>query len=181
LQTHAEAGDHSALGWAAWLLERADRVDEAVGLYRRAAETGDRDALGHAARLLEKTDRVTKPSRSIFMRPRPAILSHRGMRQGCWRRPVGSTKRLSFVRTGSNPVVGLVLAAQNAVDYRYLGVVTSGSALFRQIGGSVGVSVFGAIFANQLARNLAGKLPAGVPTPTAAEPGRGQAAPTGHP
>jgi EmrB/QacA subfamily drug resistance transporter len=75
----------------------------------------------------------------------------------------------------------LVLAAQNAVDYRYLGVVTSGSALFRQIGGSVGVSVFGAIFANQLARNLAGKLPAGVPTPTAAEPGRGQAAPTGHP
>jgi len=64
----------------------------------------------------------------------------------------------------------LVLAAQNAVDYRYLGVVTSGSALFRQIGGSVGVSVFGAIFANQLARNLAGKLPAGVPTPTAANP-----------
>jgi MFS family permease len=75
----------------------------------------------------------------------------------------------------------LVLAAQNAVDYTYLGVVTSGSALFRQIGGSVGVSVFGAIFANQLARNLAGKLPAGVPPPTAAEPGRGQAAPTGHP
>jgi EmrB/QacA subfamily drug resistance transporter len=64
----------------------------------------------------------------------------------------------------------LVLAAQNAVDYTYLGVVTSGSALFRQIGGSVGVSVFGAIFANQLARNLAGKLPAGVPTPTAANP-----------
>jgi DNA-binding MarR family transcriptional regulator len=64
----------------------------------------------------------------------------------------------------------LVLAAQNAVDYRYLGVVTSGSALFRQIGGSVGVSVFGAIFANQLARNLAGKLPAGVRTPAAADP-----------
>jgi DNA-binding MarR family transcriptional regulator len=48
----------------------------------------------------------------------------------------------------------LVLAAQNAVDYRYLGVASSGSTLFRQIGGSVGVSVFGAIFANQLARNL---------------------------
>jgi EmrB/QacA subfamily drug resistance transporter len=64
----------------------------------------------------------------------------------------------------------LVLAAQNAVDYRYLGVVSSGSTLFRQVGGSIGVSVFGAIFANQLARNLAGKLPPGVGAPTAANP-----------
>src|SRR5207247_4032278 len=53
----------------------------------------------------------------------------------------------------------LVLAAQNAVDYKYLGVASSGSTLFRQIGGSIGVSVFGAIFANQLAANLVGKLP----------------------
>jgi EmrB/QacA subfamily drug resistance transporter len=64
----------------------------------------------------------------------------------------------------------LVLAAQNAVDYRYLGVVTSGSTLFRSIGGSIGVSVFGAIFANQLTSNLAGKLPPGTPAPTAANP-----------
>jgi EmrB/QacA subfamily drug resistance transporter len=64
----------------------------------------------------------------------------------------------------------LVLAAQNAVDYKYLGVVTSGSTLFRQIGGSIGVSVFGAIFANQLARSLAAELPSGVRTPTAANP-----------
>jgi Na+/melibiose symporter-like transporter len=41
----------------------------------------------------------------------------------------------------------LVLAAQNAVDYKYLGVASSGSTLFRQIGGSIGVSLFGAIFA----------------------------------
>jgi hypothetical protein len=40
----------------------------------------------------------------------------------------------------------LVLAAQNAVDYRLLGVATSGATLFRQVGGSIGVSVFGAIF-----------------------------------
>jgi EmrB/QacA subfamily drug resistance transporter len=33
----------------------------------------------------------------------------------------------------------LVLAAQNAVDYEYLGVASSGSTLFRQIGGSIGV------------------------------------------
>jgi EmrB/QacA subfamily drug resistance transporter len=64
----------------------------------------------------------------------------------------------------------LVLAAQNAVDYRYLGVVSAGSTLFRQIGGSIGVSVLGAIFANQLMRNLAGKLPAGARVPTSANP-----------
>jgi EmrB/QacA subfamily drug resistance transporter len=64
----------------------------------------------------------------------------------------------------------LVLAAQNAVDYRYLGVVSAGSTLFRQVGGSIGVSVLGAIFANQLARNLAGKLPAGASVPTSANP-----------
>src|SRR6185312_14712234 len=51
----------------------------------------------------------------------------------------------------------LVLAAQNAVDYKYLGVATSGSTLFRQIGGSIGVAVFGAIFANKLGSELRGK------------------------
>lgn len=40
----------------------------------------------------------------------------------------------------------LVLAVQNAVEYRDLGVATSGTTLFRPIGGSVGVSLFGAIF-----------------------------------
>ena len=53
----------------------------------------------------------------------------------------------------------LVLAAQNAVDYRLLGVATSGSTLFRQVGGSIGVSVFGAIFTNQLGRELAQSSP----------------------
>src|SRR6266576_1925415 len=62
----------------------------------------------------------------------------------------------------------LVLAAQNSVDYKYLGVASSGSTLFRQIGGSIGVSVFGAIFANQLAGNLVGKLPPGARVPSSA-------------
>jgi EmrB/QacA subfamily drug resistance transporter len=44
----------------------------------------------------------------------------------------------------------LVLAAQNAVPYELLSVATSGSTLFRQVGGSIGVSIFGAIFANRL-------------------------------
>ncbi len=62
----------------------------------------------------------------------------------------------------------LVLAAQNSVDYKYLGVASSGSTLFRQIGGSIGVAVFGAIFANQLTGNLVGKLPPGAHVPAAA-------------
>jgi MFS family permease len=53
----------------------------------------------------------------------------------------------------------LVLAVQNAVDFRNMGVATSGSILFRQVGGSIGIAAFGAIFTNQLARKL--KLPAG--------------------
>ena len=51
-----------------------------------------------------------------------------------------------------------------------LGVATSGSTLFRQIGGSIGVSVFGAIFANRLAHELASRLPRGVHIPKAANP-----------
>ena len=64
----------------------------------------------------------------------------------------------------------LVLAAQNAVPYELLGVATSGSTLFRQVGGSIGVSIFGAIFANRLAVNLALDLPPGVRPPAAASP-----------
>ncbi len=48
----------------------------------------------------------------------------------------------------------LVLAAQNAVEYKDLGVATSGATLFRFIGGSVGTAVLGAIFAGRLASNL---------------------------
>jgi MFS family permease len=64
----------------------------------------------------------------------------------------------------------IVLAAQNAVPYRLLGVATSGSALVRQVGGSIGVSVFGAIFSNQLAHQLAQRIPAGAHVPTGANP-----------
>jgi EmrB/QacA subfamily drug resistance transporter len=64
----------------------------------------------------------------------------------------------------------LVLAAQNAVDYKYLGVATSGSTLFRQVGGSIGVAGFGAIFANRLAANLAERLPPGSHVPASPNP-----------
>src|SRR6266516_3770926 len=64
----------------------------------------------------------------------------------------------------------LVLAVQNAVEHRFMGVATSGSTLFRQIGGSIGVSLFGAIFANQLASELAARFSAGSNLPTTATP-----------
>jgi hypothetical protein len=57
----------------------------------------------------------------------------------------------------------LVLAVQNTVDYRDLGVATAGTTLFRSTGGSVGVSLFGAIFAAGLASRLATLLPIGAP------------------
>ncbi len=55
----------------------------------------------------------------------------------------------------------LVIAVQNDVDYRDLGVATSGATLFRLIGGSLGTAILGAIFAARLASNLARLLPAG--------------------
>jgi EmrB/QacA subfamily drug resistance transporter len=64
----------------------------------------------------------------------------------------------------------LVLAVQNAVDYHFLGVATSSATLFRQVGGSIGVSAFGAIFANELGSQLARRLPPGAHVPTAANP-----------
>ncbi|HWC40241.1 MAG TPA: MDR family MFS transporter, partial [Acidimicrobiales bacterium] len=61
----------------------------------------------------------------------------------------------------------LVIAIQNAVDYKDLGTATSGVTFFRSIGGSFGVAVFGAIFANVLVGNLSHflghvSLPAGL-------------------
>jgi EmrB/QacA subfamily drug resistance transporter len=64
----------------------------------------------------------------------------------------------------------LVLAAQNSVDYKYLGVASSGSTLFRQVGGSIGVAAFGAIFSNRLHANLSTSLPPGAHVPAAPNP-----------
>jgi DNA-binding MarR family transcriptional regulator len=52
----------------------------------------------------------------------------------------------------------LVIAVQNAADYNDLGAATSGVTFFRSIGGAFGVSVFGAIFSNRLASELATAL-----------------------
>jgi EmrB/QacA subfamily drug resistance transporter len=54
----------------------------------------------------------------------------------------------------------LVLAVQNAVPPSDLGTATSTSTFFRSIGGSFGVAIFGAIFANRLGYWLPRDLPA---------------------
>jgi EmrB/QacA subfamily drug resistance transporter len=60
----------------------------------------------------------------------------------------------------------LVVAIQNAVDRREIGTATASANLFRALGGSVGVAVYGAVFAAGLRRwlplTLPGRPPAGV-------------------
>ena len=59
----------------------------------------------------------------------------------------------------------LVLAVQNAVEYRDLGTGTSGATFFRTIGSCVGVAVFGTVFNSHLESNLAVAPPAGAVGP----------------
>ena len=49
----------------------------------------------------------------------------------------------------------LTIIVQNTVEYRDLGVATSGVTFFRTMGSSFGAAAFGTLYANQLAPNLA--------------------------
>ncbi|QCP53937.1 MFS transporter [Trinickia violacea] len=71
----------------------------------------------------------------------------------------------------------LILAVQNTVAFKHMGVATSGATLFRSIGGSVGVAAFGAVFTNVLHARLAALLPAGAELPQALRPAAVQALP----
>src|SRR5712691_6568096 len=51
------------------------------------------------------------------------------------------------------------LIAQNSVDPRDMGVASSSRTFFQQIGGSIGVSMFGAVFNSQLRSALSSRLP----------------------
>jgi len=69
----------------------------------------------------------------------------------------------------------LIIAVQNAVDYKDLGAATSGATFFRSIGGSFGTSVFGAIFSGVLAGDIAAalhgvSLPSGISASGGASP-----------
>ena len=52
----------------------------------------------------------------------------------------------------------LVIAVQNSTDYADLGTATSSVTFFRTIGGSFGVAIFGSVFSNRLATELARAL-----------------------
>jgi EmrB/QacA subfamily drug resistance transporter len=67
-----------------------------------------------------------------------------------------------LVGAGIGPVNSVsVTATQNAVPHHMVGVATAGTTMFRQIGGSIGVSAFGAIFAGGLASRLGDTLASG--------------------
>jgi MFS family permease len=51
------------------------------------------------------------------------------------------------------------LIAQNSVDPRDMGVASSSRAFFQQIGGSIGVSIFGVLFSRALISELHAELP----------------------
>ena len=53
----------------------------------------------------------------------------------------------------------MVLAVQNAVEFRDLGAATAGVSFFRSMGGSFGVAIFGAILNNRLAYHLPREVP----------------------
>jgi EmrB/QacA subfamily drug resistance transporter len=60
----------------------------------------------------------------------------------------------------------LILAMQNGSDQRDLGVVTSSATFFRQMGGALGVAVFGAVLSTRLTSELPGLLPEGTRLPS---------------
>ena len=55
----------------------------------------------------------------------------------------------------------MVLAMQNSVNPRDMGVATSSATFFRSMGGTFGTAIFGTVLANRLASELAQRLPAG--------------------
>ncbi|MCZ4261026.1 MDR family MFS transporter [Limimaricola sp. G21655-S1] len=60
---------------------------------------------------------------------------------------------------GIGPMMSVGVAAiQNAVPRAMLGVGTASANMFRLIGGSLGTSIFGAVFGAGLAQNLAGRV-----------------------
>ncbi|MEN2472339.1 MDR family MFS transporter [Burkholderia sp. GS2Y] len=65
----------------------------------------------------------------------------------------------------------LTLAVQNTVEFRHMGVATSGATLFRSIGSSIGVAAFGALFSHGLQSRMLQALPAGMELPPALGPG----------
>jgi MFS family permease len=104
------------------------------------------------------------------------LLSRLGVATPTWVAAVGSL--VLGLGLGMTMQV-LVVAAQNSVDRGMMGVATSGSTLFRQIGGSIGVALFGTIFANRIHVELAQQVGPGTALPKTLTPGTIGQLPTG--
>jgi EmrB/QacA subfamily drug resistance transporter len=68
--------------------------------------------------------------------------------------------RMLLVGIGLGPVQSLYsLAVQNAAPVHQMGIATSGSQFFRQIGATVGIAIFGTVLTHNLVRELPERLP----------------------
>ncbi|GIE96654.1 MDR family MFS transporter [Paractinoplanes rishiriensis] len=72
---------------------------------------------------------------------------------------VGTAMALVGVGVGMS-MQNLVLAVQNTVSLKDIGVASSSVAFFRSLGGTIGVSVLGAVLANRVTATLTQELPA---------------------
>jgi EmrB/QacA subfamily drug resistance transporter len=100
------------------------------------------------------------------------LLSHLGVTTSDW---LSSLYMLILGAGIGMSLQVLVVAVQNAVSYTDLGAATGGATFFRSIGGSFGTAIFGAVFANVLAGDLAAalhglSLPHGVTAASGASP-----------
>ncbi|WP_116133824.1 MDR family MFS transporter [Tropicimonas sp. IMCC34043] len=79
--------------------------------------------------------------------------------------PIVFSVSLAFLGVGMGCIFPVVTTAvQNAVPRKLLGTATASGVMFRQIGGSLAVAAFGALFAGRMATSLADSglsLPAG--------------------
>ncbi|WP_243292863.1 MDR family MFS transporter [Bacillus sp. FJAT-47783] len=57
------------------------------------------------------------------------------------------------------------ITVQNAVAHKFLGVATSAMQTFRQIGGTIGVAIFGSVMGNRMADELSATQPKNMPQP----------------
>jgi len=100
------------------------------------------------------------------------LLSHLGVTTSTW---LSSLYMLVLGAGIGGSLQVLVVAVQNSVNYADLGAATAGATFFRSIGGSFGTAIFGAVFSNVLAGNLAASLhglslPHGVTASSGASP-----------
>ncbi|HWO93988.1 MAG TPA: MDR family MFS transporter, partial [Dehalococcoidia bacterium] len=69
-------------------------------------------------------------------------------------------RNMVIIGLGLGPTMPVfIIAVQNAMPYRYMGVVTSNVQFFRQIGGTMGVAIMGSVLNNRISTELDTRLP----------------------